>query len=128
MLVQHGAAQGGGPAGQSVLIVEDEFLSALALQSSVETLGYAVIGPFGRVGDALAALDTDPPDAALLDVRLGEGTSAPIAAVLRARDIPFLLLTGYERDDLEPSLRHATLLNKPVSDGLLRKALARLLS
>jgi CheY-like chemotaxis protein len=129
MGVRDDAPRGAGHRDRSVLIVEDEFFIALALQSTVETLGYAVRGPFGRAEEALAALDEDPPDAALLDVQLLEETTAPVAKALRERHIPFLVLSGYDRDDLaDPVLREAPLLSKPTSEPVLRRALSGLLA
>jgi hypothetical protein len=47
--------------GRRLLIVEDELLIALELQSIVEQLGGTVVGPAGSVGGALHLLsDTTP--------------------------------------------------------------------
>ena len=56
------------------MIVEDELLVALELQSIVEQLGGTVVGPAGSVEGALQLLSETTPDAALLDVNL-EGTA-----------------------------------------------------
>src|SRR5690349_16023488 len=56
--------------GRRVLVVEDEALTALALQRLLENAGYAVLGPVGRVEDALDLLRSGPPDAAILEVNL----------------------------------------------------------
>lgn len=67
----------------SVLIVEDEALIALALAELVEDLGYVVLGPAfdGREARAIAALT--PPDLALVDLNLLDGgTGQELAAAL----------------------------------------------
>jgi two-component system, response regulator PdtaR len=57
-------------AGRRLLIVEDELLIALELQSIVEQLGGTVFGPAGSVERALQLLDDTTPNAALLDANL----------------------------------------------------------
>ena len=48
---------------------------------------------------------------------------------LQRRGIPFLVLTGYDRSQLDDAvLREATLLGKPLQRRALRKALKALLS
>ena len=56
--------------GQRLLIVEDELLIALELQSIVEQLGGTVVGPAGSVEGALQLLADTTPNAALLDANL----------------------------------------------------------
>ena len=78
-----------------MLVVEDEALTALALQSLLERAGYVVLGPVGRVEDALDLLRSGPPDAAVLDVNLFGATVDPVAHALEAMGVPFLFCTGY---------------------------------
>jgi CheY-like chemotaxis protein len=47
-------------------VVEDEALTAMALQQLLEDAGYIVLGPVGRVEDALDLLRSGPLDAAIL--------------------------------------------------------------
>ncbi len=108
-----------------VLIVEDEFLIALSLFDLVTRLGHEPVGPVRSVAEALGALSDQAPHAALLDCRLSDGLSAAVADALRARQVPFAWLTGYEETDLpapgEPVLR------KPVTAEDLTRALTAML-
>ena len=52
----------------AVLVVEDEPMVALHLQSILEDNGYNVLGPVGTVGEALRLLAREQPDLAVLDV------------------------------------------------------------
>jgi CheY-like chemotaxis protein len=111
--------------GQRVLIVEDELLVAMELQALLERQGCTVLGPVNTVARALALLDHERPDAALLDLNLNGQRSTPVAAALSAQQVPFLLVTGYgEAAKREPELRAAPLLEKPVD----HRRLVRLLS
>lgn len=82
-----------------VLILEDEAIIALDLASGMEQAGHGVLGPFASEADALAAVEENRPDAAILDVNLGEGrTSEVIAARLAGLGVPFLFLSGHTSD------------------------------
>ena len=87
--------------GRRLLIVEDELLIALELQSIVEQLGGTVVGPAGSVKGALQLLSETRPDAALLDVNLRGDRVTPVAQACRDRSIPFAVVTGYGRLELE---------------------------
>lgn len=80
--------------GSRVLIAEDEVLVAFDLQDLVEGAGAKVVGPFQTEASALKAAMDDPITIALLDIHLGRTTTHRIAAVLRARDIPFAVYTA----------------------------------
>ena len=114
--------------GRRLLIVEDELLIALELQSIVEQLGGTVVGPAGSVGGALQLLSDTTPDAALLDVSLREGDVTPVAQACRDRSIPFALVTGYGRLELEePLLQSAPRVRKPFDSRAIHKVLAIML-
>jgi len=78
-----------------VLVVEDEALVALELAEGLAAAGYDVIGPFGRVGAALARLASDLPDAALLDVDVAGEPVEPVADLLAERGVPYAFVTAY---------------------------------
>jgi len=67
-------------------------------------------------------------DAALLDVRLGQETSAAIAEQLLARAIPFAFTTGYADSVMLPDhLRNIPKLSKPYVGGEIVKVLNSLI-
>ncbi|EWY38098.1 histidine kinase [Skermanella stibiiresistens SB22] len=115
--------------GRRVMIVEDEALTALALQQLLERHGFAVLGPVGRVEDALELLRAGPPDAAVLDVNLFGSTIDPVAAALENMGVPFLFCTGYHAGG-SSARRHpgAPVLNKPVNANNLLVAVNHLMT
>jgi two-component SAPR family response regulator len=114
--------------GQILLIVEDELLIALELQSIVEQLGSTVVGPAGSVEGALQLMSETTPDAALLDVNLRDGYVTPVAQACRDRSVPFALVTGYGRLGLEePLLQLAPRVRKPFDSRAIHTVLAILL-
>ena len=115
--------------GRRVMIVEDEMLVAMELESLLENQGCDVVGPAPTVQRALALLDRERPDAAILDLNLDGQTAIPVAAALNARGIPFLLASGYgNAQSLQPELEGAPRVDKPVSRDRLVRTLARILA
>jgi DNA-binding response OmpR family regulator len=79
-----------------ILLVEDEYLLALDLQSELEDIGVVVLGPEPSVAGALRRVADEPRiDAAVLDVNLGGEFVFPVADALRARGVPFIFCSGY---------------------------------
>jgi DNA-binding NtrC family response regulator len=114
--------------GTRILIVEDEGLVALQLQQDVERAGHQVVGPARSLKHGLLLASQERIDAALLDVRLGQETSAAIAEQLLARSIPFAFTTGYADNVMLPDhLRKAPKLSKPYIGGEIVKMLNSLI-
>ena len=118
-----------GLAGVRVLVVEDEFLVALELEHVLDRQGCEVIGPVPSIERALSLVAEDRPDAAVLDVNVSGGRITPVAEALRARDVPFVLATGYGPSKFsEPALREAPRVNKPVVETELLRVLREVVS
>jgi CheY-like chemotaxis protein len=82
-------------AGARVLVVEDEMLVSLLIEDILADSKCIIVGPYDRVPAALEAARTLALDAAVLDVNLAGTKVYPVAEMLSARGIPFLLLSGY---------------------------------
>lgn len=112
--------------GRRVMIVEDQMLLAMELESLLAELGCTVLGPAPSVAQALALLEQQRPDAAILDVNLNGQTALPVAEALTAQGVPFVLATG-RTDVLQPELQGAPRLGKPVDHNELVRALVQVL-
>ena len=75
-----------------ILILEDEYLIASNLAAGVRELGNEVIGPFGSTEEAIELADFAT--GAILDVRIGQSNSFPVAECLLNQQIPFIFYTG----------------------------------
>jgi CheY-like chemotaxis protein len=105
-----------------ILVVEDETWVAIDLETILKDLGCTVIGPAATIPDALRFIQTQPVDAALLDLNVNGSMGYDVADALAAASIPFLILTGHERDFLPQRLRSNGFLQKPYSTAeLVRK-------
>ena len=93
------------------------------LEDMLADLGCAVVGPASSVNQALAMIDAEAIDAAVLDVNLNGKMSYPIADALTARGVPFAFSTGYDNDTLLDDYRSFPVLQKPFHrDGIERHA------
>ena len=111
------------------LLVEDQALIGMALEAYLEDAGYEVAGPFGTCAAALAALDTQPLQVAVVDYRLQDGCCLRLVRVLRARGIPFLVYSGLPRLlDLSSEFEGIPWLEKPTDRPELLKAVVMLLA
>ena len=80
--------------GPLALIVEDEFLIAMALEALLTSHGWRVLGPALSIEEALLLLRTQRPDAAVLDLNVKDRFVTPIAKVLLAWGVPFLVASA----------------------------------
>lgn len=109
--------------GRHILLVEDEYFIADAMQRGLEDVGAHVVGPAASVDDALTLLGTTPVSGAILDVSLDNEKVYPVAEVLTARGIPFIFATGYNASDLPAAWRHVPRYEKPVDPAAIARAL-----
>ena len=112
--------------GQHVLVVEDKFLIACEVADEVGGLGGEVVGPFRDLAEAEAALERGPVDMALLDVNLDGEMVYPLAEALAEKGVPFIFLTGYDREILPLRWRGRPRLCKPVNPRALCEEIERL--
>jgi CheY-like chemotaxis protein len=111
-----------------VLLVEDEMLVAWLIEDMLADLGCAVIGPASSVNQALAMIDAEAIDAAVLDLNLNGQMGYPVADALAAHGVPFVISTGYDKDTLPDDYRARPVLQKPMQRSELSDALAKLLT
>lgn len=113
--------------GRRMLVVEDEMLVLMNTEDTLADLGCESVAA-ATVEQALALIDAQPFDAAMLDMNLdGEKTFA-VADALAAHGVPFLFATGYAGDDMKDGYRDRPLLRKPFRPRDLADALASLLT
>jgi DNA-binding response OmpR family regulator len=81
--------------GLRILLVEDDLLIAMEMEEVLRDLGCEVVGPFGRLSDALTATDDEALDGAIIDLNLRGEMSFPLIDTLRRKSVPCLLCSGY---------------------------------
>ncbi|HYC97675.1 response regulator [Brevundimonas sp.] len=111
-------------AGRRVLIVEDESLVAMLLETIMEDMGCTPVGPASTVDEGLRIVtDGEPLDAALLDVNVAGRQVFPVAQALKDRGVPFVFSTGYGEGGLPDEWRGHPTLQKPFTESAVRDAL-----
>ena len=105
--------------GKSVLIIEDEALIALSVESCLLAAGAAVVKIANSISASQSALDEGIPfDAAIVDLYLGDDNAYPLVQILSERGIPVVITTGDEIDLGDPALSYAVaFLQKPHADS-----------
>jgi len=109
-----------------VLIVEDEYLVAEEISDILRRTKFDVVVPVGMIQEAYEAVQDTSLDCAVMDINIGGGASFPLIDVLIERNVPVLLMTGYDQEELPVKYRSLPLLQKPLLRGELAKALGSL--
>ncbi len=111
-----------------MLIVEDEALILLDLQSTLEDAGVSEVVTAVSLDEALALIEQHSFDAAVLDLHLNRsGWSYAAAQQLEAKGVPFVFSSGTV-DVADSRFGHVPLVSKPFAPdelvGALRKVTA----
>lgn len=115
--------------GKVALIVEDQLLIAMDLETILQDAGIVVMGVARSTTEALRMLETRMPDVAVLDVNLGGENSLPVAEALRARGVPYVFATGYnDLTTLPGDDREGALVRKPYDATEIVEVLSRILA
>ena len=96
-----------------ILVVEDEYLIAWEIADFLDELGCEIVGPAKNLEEAAKLAGNQQLDGAVLDVRLRDETSEPIAQLLDRRCIPFIVVSGYRRSEIALDFWRAAYLCKP---------------
>ena len=117
-----------------VLVVDDEVLAAMALESVLRRRGFRV----SIAGDGQQALDIwnrDPADAVVTDLKMPRMTGDELAARLRsvAPLLPVIVASGFLSETVEYRLRHdingpIEIFTKPINLAGVLRALKEMLS
>src|SRR5271166_890564 len=81
--------------GKRIIIIEDDALVSMDLESSLTDAGCKVISTAGTLDEAKILIADADCDAALLDANLAGHSVDVLATMLTKRNIPFAFVTGY---------------------------------
>jgi CheY-like chemotaxis protein len=115
--------------GARILVVEDNAFLAFSMANDLRRAGFEVLGPVATVAAAMQLLRRAGCNAAVLDVHLSaQETSEAVALDLKARNIPFVTVTGYAIAQCPSAFDGSPVLSKPVRSTDLVGALQRCLA
>ncbi len=106
-----------------VLIVEDEFLASIDLESMIYEISPAFVIAKGSVASAKKVLN-EPLDFAFLDIDMTNGKTFELAWLLERKGVPFVFTSGASQDELPDDLRILPFIPKPFRPSQIRQALA----
>lgn len=106
-----------------VLILDDDVLIALDLQTIVSQLGHDTT-VVHDVESALRCCGQNHLHFAILDFNLGDHTSEPLADHLMENCVPFVFLSGYTRSHFPDRFQKIRILSKPLDARVLENVLS----
>ena len=106
-------------AGKSILVIEDEALIALNVETALKEAGASVVVTAGSVAQAQHAIGNSICfDTAVVDLHLTDGDASPLIGVLSARGIAVIVTTGGSIEPVQPDLSQAiAVLQKPYRES-----------
>lgn len=113
--------------GRRILVVEDEMIILMLIEDVLADCGCESVTAAATVDRALALIDAQSFDVAVLDLNLNGHRSYPVADALAAHGVPFFFSTGYSAGGLRDGYRNQPVLNKPFRREKLVEMLTSLL-
>jgi two-component system, response regulator PdtaR len=112
-----------------ILIVEDEFLIALELESLLQDIGHDVVGIAASSAEAIDLAKRSSPDLAFVDVHLSDGlTGIDAARALSEQEITVLFMTANAKRIPEDFAGARGVIAKPYTERGVKEALAYVLA
>ncbi|WP_426233556.1 response regulator [Pararhizobium sp. DWP3-4] len=97
----------------SILILENEALIALDLETTIKDAGFHDVTVVTSCADCFEYLERRTPSLALLDLYLNDGDCTEVAHVLAFRNVPFIVCTGSARSEAGEVFKGRPWLAKP---------------
>jgi CheY-like chemotaxis protein len=113
--------------GRRCLVVEDEMLVLIMIEDILADMGCESVIAAATINQALALIDGQIFDLAMLDMNLNGNQTYAVADALAVRGVPFVFSTGYSGHDIRDGYRDRPVLKKPFRDKELTEILTRLL-
>ena len=111
-----------------VLIVEDEYFLADDLARGFADKGISILGPVPSIDQAMAIVERQKVNLAVLDIALDDSKVYDVADALIAQDVPVLFVTGYDRDAIPDRYADVPMCQKPASAKDVIMALERIVA
>jgi len=96
----------------------------MEMQFLVEECDCLAVGPAASVDTAMRMIGEDGLSAALLDINLGGEMVWPVAEALDKRQVPYILVSGFDRSKVPPRFAGRPFLTKPVHQKAVHRELA----
>lgn len=114
----------------NVLVIEDEAIIALHIQSIVKSLGHTVVGVARTSAEAVQMAHDTSPELVLADISLADGSSGidAVNEILAEMDVPVIFVTAFPERLLTGTKPEPTyLITKPFEPVMLTATIAQAL-
>ena len=109
-----------------MLVIEDEMLVGLDVVWTLENAGFVHVEHAMNEDDAMQRLRCGTWSAVVADANLNGRSIEQVAELLREKQLPFLVVTGYVREQLPEVIGDAPVLTKPFSQRELVRQVQQL--
>jgi CheY-like chemotaxis protein len=113
--------------GKKILVVEDEIIVLMMLEGLLEDMGCEAIVSASTNESAIALVQSQKFDAAMLDMNLNGRSSSDVADALALRGVPFVYATGNSTHDNRDGFSNRPMLRKPFGDAEFSRVILSLL-
>jgi DNA-directed RNA polymerase specialized sigma24 family protein len=113
-----------------IMIIEDEPLIAMDIESLVSDLGHSVTGVARTLKEAVALFAQKPPKMVLADIQLADGSSGidAVNLILKTSDIPVIFITAFPERLLSGQRPEpAFLVTKPFNPNMVQAMISQAL-
>jgi len=113
--------------GKRVLVVEDSYFIAIEIADALSGAGAEVLGPCPSESAAFDMIERYVPTHGIVDLNLGgTGPRFEVAMRLKIRDVPIIIVTGYDVSLVTKQMPHTQIVQKPFSYQEILTSLAQL--
>jgi DNA-binding response OmpR family regulator len=112
-----------GLSGKRILVVEDSPVVAPFTADLLAELGCEVVGPAANLAVGRELIESEPIDAALMDLHIRGERVFPLCEALDAQNVPFVLTSGYADWTMPDKWDNRARLQKPYTIDDVRAAL-----
>lgn len=110
-----------------ILVVEDSPVIATAMEEMLLAFGHVPLGPVGNMAAALASVENETMDAAIVDLNIRGTKAFSLLSILARRRIPFIIVSGYADWKMPDEWADCVRLQKPFNELQLHAKLAEIL-
>ncbi len=114
--------------GRRILVVEDEMLILLMIEDMLADFGCESVTAAATIDQAVALINGQVFDAAMLDMNLDGKDSHAVAKALTACRVPFIFCTGNGGQEMEEGFDGHPVLRKPFKSEELARLITHLFS
>lgn len=129
-LVEDAGREIAGQIAARIMIIEDEPLIALDIESIISEIGHTSVGIATTKDEATALAKATSPDIILSDIQLADGSSGidAVRDIIRAHSVPVVFITAYPELLLTGERREPVyLITKPFQPSILKAMVSQAL-